>query len=198
MEQEVSALSANSAAQDAAISAAGADKAAKEQAYDATSAEAEKAYQEMLAASNNAGSSGSSKGDGSVYEGGTLMWPVQGFYNISCHFGSPDPAGRAHLGMDISGGGANITGAQIVAAGKGTVVIASTHSSYGNYIVIDHGDGFKTLYAHCQSLLVGAGTPVEAGSPIATVGSTGFVTGPHLHVEVHNPGRQNPLSYLKG
>ncbi len=189
-------LAGNIAAQDSAISQAQAEVTAQEQAYENKEDEvaaAKAAYEEMLAATRYMG--GSSSGDGSQYVGGVFIWPVPSSYRITCHFGAPDPAGRGHLGMDIGAP----SGDNILAAGAGTVITATTHSSYGNYIIIDHGDGVKTLYAHASQLLVGAGTYVEQGTPIALVGSTGFSTGPHLHFEVHaNGARQNPLNYLKG
>lgn len=188
-------LAANISAQNSRISAADAQIKAQQEAYDDTYAELVAAQKEM--AQIGGGLGGSTSGDGSQYVGGTFTWPVPGFYNISCYFGAPDPNGVPHRGMDISGGG--ISGATIVAAGAGTVIVASyAHYSYGNYIVVDHGAGVKTLYAHCSALWAAAGTPVAAGTPIGAVGSTGFVTGPHLHFEVSvNNVLQNPLSYLK-
>ncbi len=189
-------LANNIAAQDAAISHAEAEAAAQEVAYEQKEDEVEAAriaYQEMLAATQSV--SGSSAGDGSQYVGGVFIWPVPSSYRITCHFGAPDPNGNGHLGMDIGAG----SGEQILAAGNGIVVVSASHSSYGNYIMIDHGDGVKTLYAHNSQNLVGVGTAVTTGQPIALIGSTGFSTGPHLHFEVHaNGGRQNPLNYLQG
>lgn len=155
------------------------------------------AQKEMVAIQNQAALTGSRQGDGSQYVGGAFTWPVPGFYNITCYFGSPDPNGAAHRGMDISGGG--VLGAPIVACNTGTVIIAQyAHGSYGNYIVLDHGDGIKTLYAHCTALTRGVGETVGRGEQIATVGSTGFSTGPHLHLEVQTGGGlQNPLNYLQ-
>ncbi len=129
---------------------------------------------------------------------GKFIWPVPGFYNVSCYFGAPDPNGVAHRGMDISrGGAATIEGAPIVACQSGTVIIAKSAPSYGNYIVVDHGNGLKTLYAHCSSLAAGVGAAVSAGQTIAYVGHTGFVTGPHLHLEVIDGGvLQNPSNYF--
>ncbi|MDL2252493.1 peptidoglycan DD-metalloendopeptidase family protein [Ruminococcaceae bacterium OttesenSCG-928-I18] len=188
-------LANNIAAQDAAISQAEAELAAQQVAYENKEDEVEQAriaYEAMLAATRYMG--GSSAGDGSEYVGGVFTWPVPASYRITCHFGSPDPNGNGHLGMDIGAP----TGTSIVAAGNGVVITATGHSSYGNYLVIDHGNGVKTLYAHCSSLDVGVGTVVSTGQHIAQVGSTGFSTGPHLHFEVHDGGRQNPINYLKG
>ncbi len=154
------------------------------------------AQREMQAIGGSIG--GSSQGDGSTYVGGVFVWPVPGYYTISCHYGSPDPNGSPHRGMDITGG--SVLGADIVACGSGTVIVASyAHGSYGNYMIVDHGDGVKTLYAHCTSLLAQVGSYVSQGQTIATVGSTGFSTGPHLHLEVHAAGGlQNPANWLQG
>ena len=188
-------LANNIAAQDTAISQAEAELAAQEVAYEEKEDEVEQAriaYEAMLAATRYMG--GSSSGDGSEYVGGVFTWPVPASYRITCHFGSADPNGNGHLGMDIGAP----TGTPIVAAGNGVVITATGHSSYGNYLVIDHGNGVKTLYAHCSSLDVSVGTVVTTGQHIAQVGSTGFSTGPHLHFEVHDGGRKNPINYLKG
>ncbi|MDL2253521.1 peptidoglycan DD-metalloendopeptidase family protein [Ruminococcaceae bacterium OttesenSCG-928-I18] len=126
--------------------------------------------------------------------GAISTWPVPSSRTITCRFGQSDPAGRAHRGMDI----AAPYNTPIVAAGNGVVTTATSHSSYGNYLVIDHGNGLKTLYAHCNSLLVGVGTYVEAGTTVALMGSTGFSTGSHLHFEVYNPGLQDPSGYIGG
>ncbi len=196
LENNAATLANNIAAQDAAITQAEAEAAAHEVAYEEKEDEVEAAriaYEAMLAATQSAG--GSSSGDGSQYVGGVFIWPVPSSYRITCHFGAPDPNGNGHLGMDIGAG----SGQQILAAGNGVVVVSASHSSYGNYVMIDHGDGVKTLYAHNSQNLVGVGTPVTTGQPIALIGSTGFSTGPHLHFEVHaNGGRQNPLNYLQG
>ena len=86
---------------------------------------------------------------------------------------------------------------KISAAESGKVITASYHWSYGNYIVIDHGNGLSTLYAHCSSLAVGAGQSVSKGQTIGYIGSTGNSTGPHLHFEVRvNGSRTNPLNYI--
>nr|WP_283242784.1 M23 family metallopeptidase [Fumia xinanensis] len=97
--------------------------------------------------------------------------------------------------MDITGGG--VFGANIVAAASGTVIQSTSHYSYGNYIIVDHGGGYSTLYAHASQLLVSIGQKVEQGQTIAKVGSTGNSTGPHLHFEVRVNGKhQNPANYV--
>jgi len=98
-----------------------------------------------------------------------------------------------HSGMDL----AVPTGTAIRAALPGTVTAARYHYSYGYYVMIDHGNGLATLYAHNSQLLVRAGQTVEAGDVVSLSGSTGRVTGPHLHFEVRlNGERTNPRSYL--
>lgn len=99
-----------------------------------------------------------------------------------------------HTGLDI----ANSTGTPIKAAAAGTVSFAGTTTSgYGKYIVINHGNGIETYYAHCSKLLVSTGQSVAAGQHIAAMGSTGNSTGPHLHFEVRvNGSCQNPQNYV--
>lgn len=99
---------------------------------------------------------------------------------------------RMHKGVDI---GAR-SGSPIYAAADGEVVIAKYSSSYGNYVMIAHGGGFTTVYAHASRLMVRAGQQVRRGQQIAAVGSTGLAKGPHLHWEVYRNGvAVNPLGY---
>ncbi len=102
--------------------------------------------------------------------------------------------GRKHEGMDIS------TRSQIIpihATANGKVVTANFDSGYGYQVIIDHGNGFTTLYAHCNELMVSAGETVKKGDVIATTGNTGWSTGIHLHYEVMLNGvYQNPRDFL--
>ncbi|MBQ7540727.1 MAG: M23 family metallopeptidase [Clostridia bacterium] len=141
---------------------------------------------------------GTAKAGSAGYYGGTysasgFMWPAPTARMISQYFGH-----NGHKGLDITTSGA--LGRPIVAAASGTVEIAgSTGNSYGQYVLIDHGNGIKTRYAHCVtgSIRVYPGKYVTAGQQIAAIGSTGNSTGPHLHFEVIVNGYvTNPLNYV--
>lgn len=98
-----------------------------------------------------------------------------------------------HNGVDFG----DPYGANILASKSGTVIFSGVMSGYGNTIVIDHGGGVSTLYAHASSLLVGVGQTVSQGQVVALVGSTGMSTGPHIHFEIMiNGSRVDPLDYL--
>ena len=126
---------------------------------------------------------------------GEWLMPTQG--SVSSEFGlrrlTPEVAPRLHAGVDI----AAPAGTPIRAARAGTVEFAGPKSGYGRTVIIDHGRGISTLYAHARELLVEAGTPVKAGAEIARVGSTGRSTGPHLHFELRRGGRAvDPSPFL--
>lgn len=98
-----------------------------------------------------------------------------------------------HKGIDI---GAS-SGSPIVAAAAGTVTVSTYSESAGNYVTIDHGNGFHTVYMHASARYVKVGQKVSAGQQIAAVGSTGYSTGPHLHFGVMKNGVYvNPMNYL--
>jgi murein DD-endopeptidase MepM/ murein hydrolase activator NlpD len=127
---------------------------------------------------------------------GTLIWPAPSCTIVTSTYGRRFhpiyKEYRMHTGIDI---GAKY-GASIVAADTGKVITSAYSSSYGNYIVISHGKGVTTLYAHLSSRLVKEGATVTQGQQIGKCGSTGNSTGPHLHFEVMvNGARQNPLQY---
>ncbi len=141
------------------------------------------------------GDSGGSGGGGDGVATGTFARPVPG--RISSGFGPRmHPIlgySRMHTGLDMSAGHGN----SIVAADGGTVILAGSHGGYGTTVVIDHGGGLSTLYAHQSSLNVSHGQKVTRGAVIGYVGSTGLSTGPHLHFEVRMGGRPvDPAPYL--
>jgi murein DD-endopeptidase MepM/ murein hydrolase activator NlpD len=134
---------------------------------------------------------------GSVKGTGVLGWPLPSSRNVTSPYGTrmhpTYKVYRKHTGIDIGGR----HGASIVAADSGTVITSTYSSSYGNYVVISHGNGVTTLYAHMSSRKVSDGAKVTKGQVIGLVGSTGVSTGPHLHFEVSiNGSRVNPLKYL--
>lgn len=140
-----------------------------------------------------------------VHKGG-FIWPAPGFTHITTQFGAVDGVhSTPHGGIDIAGGAGkgSIYGANIVAAASGRVVFVNTDGygggGYGKFIMIDHGNGISTLYAHLSSVLVSPGQTVSQGQVIGRAGSTGRSTGPHLHFEYRVYGeRKNPriiLSY---
>ena len=111
-----------------------------------------------------------------------FMWPAPSVHSISSSYGYRE-GGEFHTGLDIADG--NCYGATVVASKSGTVEWAGyDDSGYGNYVIINHGDGYKTLYGHCSSVSVSQGQKVTQGQTIAAIGSTGQSTGNHLHFEV--------------
>lgn len=124
---------------------------------------------------------------GSVSATGSFVWP--GFGRIT------QPFRWYHKGVDI----ANHDGGAILAADSGTVVVAGwTNSGYGNHVIIDHGNGYQTLYGHLSVISVVKGQRVARGSVIGQMGNTGRSTGTHLHFEIRTSGGNvDPLGYLK-
>ncbi|MBQ0079622.1 MAG: peptidoglycan DD-metalloendopeptidase family protein [Eubacterium sp.] len=143
-------------------------------------------------------SEGSSEGTSEYIGNGPMLWPAPSYTRISCYFGwrTHPITGRKnyHGGTDLAAPG----GSPILAAESGKVIIAAYHYSYGNYVVVDHGGGIATLYAHSSKLLVKKGDFVTRGQKIALVGTTGSSTGNHLHFEVRKNGvRVNGLPYIQ-
>lgn len=134
------------------------------------------------------------------YTGGSMIWPVAiSGTGITSYYGTREHpiAGvvRFHQGIDI---GNTPFGSPVVAVADGVVTYAGELGSYGNCVMIYHGDGITTLYAHGQKILTQIGAEVKQGDLIMEVGSTGNSTGPHLHFEVRvNESTTNPLNYVK-
>ncbi len=140
----------------------------------------------------------SSSSRGKAYVGGEFTWPTPSCHYITSHF-SPrrkNPVSgiyKRHTGTDIGAA----YGTSIVAANSGTVTLAGWNSGYGNCVIIDHGGGKATLYAHMSSYSVSTGQSVQKGQQIGRVGSTGNSTGPHLHFEILINGvAVNPMQYF--
>ena len=125
---------------------------------------------------------------------GRFTWPLPGVSTISSYYGMR--WGRLHSGIDISCSG--VYGRTIVAADAGTVTtVKNSPSGYGLHVIINHGNGYTTLYAHCSSVLVSAGQTVSKGQAIAKVGNSGRSTGPHLHFEIRvNGTAKNPMNWF--
>lgn len=160
--------------------------------------EAEQQQQDNNGGSDNSGSdsdNGGSNNGGSTTGSGQFIWPVSG--PITDYFGpreSPTAgASSNHMGIDI---GCSY-GVPIAAADAGVVTVAEWGESGGNYVMIDHGNGFVTMYLHNSSLAVSVGDVVSQGQTIAYAGSTGYSTGTHCHFSVFlNGSYVNPLDYL--
>jgi murein DD-endopeptidase MepM/ murein hydrolase activator NlpD len=191
---ELAALKAQQAASQAAAMAVRQEKKGALKGVNQDLAELERQESQILAESQAltgvVGGSGSS-GSGN----GSLSWPVNGpvvspyGYRIHPILGYR----KLHTGIDIAVG----YGVPIRSSAAGTVIYASWMGGYGNVIIVDHGDGLSTLYAHQSSVAVGTGARVTRGQTVGYVGSTGFSTGPHLHFEVRVNGNPvDPMGYL--
>lgn len=154
-------------------------------------------------------SGGSQGGDNDYYDNGEMIWPVP-YKNsyISAGYGYYDPEGDGtytmHPAIDIvvRENGVNVSyGKNIIAAQSGKVLVRGYSDVGGNYITIDHGDGYRTYYGHCSKIIASAGQYVEKGEVIAYIGNTGYVTGPHVHFQVMQVkngvvNRLNPLNFV--
>ena len=154
-------------------------------------------------------SGGSQGGDNDYYDNGEMLWPVP-YKNsyISAGYGYYDPEGDGtytmHPAIDIvvRENGVNVSyGKNIIAAQSGKVLVRGYSDVGGNYITIDHGDGYRTYYGHCSKIIASAGQYVEKGEVIAYIGNTGYVTGPHVHFQVMQVkngvvNRLNPLNFV--
>lgn len=161
---------------------------------EALNAELERLLKESSAPSGGSGGGTGGGTGGSPSAGsGKFIYPLPVGGYISCRFGDPDPNGAPHWALDV----AIAAGTPVYAAADGKVLVAKWHDSYGNFVLIDHGGGYSTLYAHFSSIAVSAGQSVSAGQVIGYVGTTGFSKGNHLHFEFRvNGQKKNPLDYV--
>ncbi len=172
-----------------------ADEEEYKKAYEKAEADEQKIQKELQAQAAREAANGTQ----TKYTGtGRFVWPCPASSRITSQYGyrihPVYKTKKFHAGIDIGAG----YGSNIVAAESGTVTTATYGSGYGKYVVVNHGSGITTLYAHCSSLLVNVGDKVSRGQVIAKVGSTGVSTGNHLHFEVRiNGSTTDPLSYVK-
>ena len=158
--------------------------------------EAQRAAEAAAAA---AAAGGGSSGGGSANASGSFLWPVASYVYVSSRFGLRvhpiTGKTKSHTGIDI----ASNQGTAVYASDGGTVTLAGWNGGYGNCIMIDHGNGYVTLYGHLSSISVSVGQTVSQGATIGAVGSTGNSTGPHLHFEVLKNGtRIDPEQFFSG
>ena len=126
-----------------------------------------------------------------------MAWPTPGYTRITSPYGMRTHpitgVYKLHTGVDL---GAPY-GSNFIAATDGTVIIAGYNTAYGNMVIIDHGGGVSTLYAHGSKIMVEVGQTVKKGDIVLKVGSTGYSTGPHAHFEVRVNGKVvDPMPYI--
>lgn len=165
-------------------------KLAKEDAYKKEQEQAKIAARKRMLA--QARTTVPTSGVSGSLQGMNLVIPVNG--TVTSRFGTVSSVrSSSHTGLDIS----TSRGTGIRPIANGTVVFASYKGPYGNLVIIDHGNGVQSYYAHCNALYVSNGQAVDTNSVIAAVGSTGNSTGPHLHLEIRINGVPvNPQSYI--
>lgn len=166
------------------------------EAYKKVEAEQER-LENQLKASLSGSLSKSNSAYSAKYVNGAFSWPAPASYNITSPYGyrihPVYKTKKFHSGIDIGAG----YGTACIAANGGTVTMAGWNGGYGNCIVVDHGGGLATLYAHLSSISVSRGASVSKGQQIGKIGSTGVSTGPHLHFEVlKNGATTNPMAYF--
>lgn len=156
----------------------------------ARAAENRRKQQEASKKKAEESSANGTKGADAPATGASFMRPIAGG-TITSKYGQRSSG--FHTGLDI----ASAMGTPIYASAAGTVKFAGRKGSYGLLVIIDHGNGYQTYYAHCSSLYVSAGQTVSQGENISAVGSTGNSTGPHVHFEIrYNGSTKNPLNYI--
>ncbi len=134
-----------------------------------------------------------------AYSTGSFTWPVPSCSYVTSRFGLRihpiTGEEKSHNGIDVGAA----YGATVIAADGGVVTLAGVYGGYGNCVMIDHGNGYVTLYGHLSSISVSEGQGVSSGATIGYVGSTGIATGPHLHFEVFSGGsRTDPEQFFSG
>lgn len=183
-------LSEQQAEASSLLSQIAADKAALQEEQAKIDKEMSLARQQLDAIINNV----TRASDNDTYVGGAWRWPAPGYGRITSKFGWRAWSNSYHKGIDI---GAPM-GAKIVAANSGKVVTSSYNAGgYGNYVIVDHGGGYMTVYAHLSKKSVSVGQQVSRGQTVGLCGSTGRSTGPHLHFEIRVNGvAKNPTNYI--
>ena len=175
-----------------------ASKAEVQEDMDDLSAEEAAVQAQIVKLSKQLAEEQAAKGQASNTALGGYIWPVNSRRITSTFGGRASPGGIGstnHKGLDIGGVGYN---SQVFAAKAGTVIVSQYSRGYGNYVVVSHGSGNTTLYAHMSSRKVSVGQYVKQGAVLGITGSTGNSTGPHLHFEITENGvRINPQKYLK-
>lgn len=124
------------------------------------------------------------------------FYPTSGTYSSPFGYRKDPITGRSklHNGIDIS----NKSGTAIFSAGTGVVTYSGYDGNFGNVLIIDHGYGYESVYAHCKTLLYAQGDEVTKGKQVATMGTSGRTTGPHLHFEIrYNEAPVNPLKFIR-
>lgn len=193
LESKQSNLKSLQAERQAIIDSLNADIKALEKEEKAAEAE----YNSIMAQVKKAQQSNSSSGVVVNKGTGQFVWPSAVSTRVTSSYGKREKPNAAatsmHRGIDIGAP----SGSAVLAADSGTVIVAGYGRSYGNYVVIDHGNGYTTLYAHNNSLNVSVGDSVSRGQVIAKCGSTGNSTGPHIHFEISKNGTLvNPMNFF--
>ena len=170
-----------------------AERKAQEEAARLEAERQEAERQAALYAQAKVSSSATSYGSGNI-SGINLSYPLRTTPLITSRFGeSSSRRSSTHTGLDL----ATSLGTSIYPIASGTVTTAGWQGSYGNLVIVDHGDGIQSWYGHCNSINVNVGDQVTTDTCIAQVGSTGNSTGPHLHLEIRiNGNAVNPQNYL--
>ena len=173
---------------------------AKKQQEDAAAKKAEKEKKNQNSSSgqnsNSNSNSSSNGGNSSTPSSSGFIWPTVS-KRITSPFGDTEDRSSPHKGLDIGAVSVGVAGDPIYASASGTVIIAKYSATAGNYITIDHGNGFSTVYMHCSALKVSVGDTVTQGQTIGLMGTTGNSNGVHLHFAMIKNGTYvNPQSYL--